>query len=111
MLEEFLKSIRLDHHALIRELDAMIHKAAPDLVSSLKWRNLTYHSKRNACALVNHEQYVNLQVWTGAEFEDPKGLLQGAGKTMRHIRLVPGARIDRPAVIAIIQQAAMAARA
>ena len=111
MLIEFLATVQLDHHALIRELDAMIRKAAPDLVPSLKWRNLTYHSKRNACALINHEQYVNLQVWGGAELEDPKHLLQGTGKAMRHIRLMAGARIDRPGVIAIIKQAAMGARA
>lgn len=111
VLIEFLATVQLEHHALIRELDAMIHKAAPDLVPSLKWRNLTYQGKRNACALINHEQYVNLQVWGGAELEDPKQLLQGTGKAMRHIRLMPGARIDRPGVIAIIKQAAMAARA
>lgn len=111
VLIEFLETVQPERRAVIRELDAMIRKAAPDLVPSLKWRNLTYQSKRNVCSLINHQQYVNLQVWGGAELEDPSCLLQGTGKGMRHIRFVPGAKINRPAVVAIIKQAAKLARA
>ncbi len=111
VLSEFLERVQLEHHAIIQELDAMIRKAAPDLIPSLKWRNLTYHSKRNACSLVDHRQYVNLQVWGGAEFEDSNGLLQGTGKGMRHIRFLADAKINHLAVVAIIKQAAAAARA
>lgn len=89
----------------------MISQAAPELVAGLKWQNLTYHNQRNACALINHQGHVNLQVWGGAEFEDPHHLLQGTGKGMRHIRFEVGARINRSAVVAIIKQAAKAARA
>lgn len=41
----------------------------------------------------------------GAELEDPDCLLQGTSKGMRHVRFVPGAKINRPAVVAIIKQA------
>lgn len=110
VLTEFLERVQPERHALIQELDALICQAAPDLVASLKWRNLTYHNQRNACSLINHPRHVNLQVWGGAEFEDPHQLLQGTGKGMRHIRFVPGAKINRSAVAALIKQAAKAAR-
>ena len=111
VLLDFLTRVQPNHHDLIKELDSVIRKAAPDLVVSLKWRNPTYHSKRNACALLSHTDHVNLQVWGGAEFEDPKGLLQGTGKGMRHIKFVVGAKFNRSAVEAIVKQAAKAARA
>jgi len=111
VLLAFLTRVQPEHHDIIRELDSVIRKAAPDLVVSLKWHNPTYHSRRNACALLNHRGYVNLQVWGGSEFEDPKGLLQGTGKGMRHITFVAGARFNHSAVGAIIKQAAKAARA
>ena len=111
VLIDFLTRVQPEHHDIIVELDSVIRKAAPDLVVSLKWQNPTYHSKRNACALLNHKDYVNLQVWRGAELEDPKDLLQGTGKAMRHIKFVAGTKFNRSAVEAIIKQAAKAARA
>ncbi len=111
VLVEFLKGVPPEHHAIIKELDSLVREAAPDLVPSLKWRNLTYHDKRNACALIDHRQHVNLQIWGGADLDDPRGLLLGTGKGMRHIRFVVGGMINRAAVVAVIQQAAKAARA
>ena len=111
VLIHFLSRVQPEHHAIIQELDSLIFKAAPDLVVSLKWRNPTYHSKRNACSILSHKDYVNLQVWGGAEFDDPKGLLQGTGKGMRHIKFAAGDRFNRSAVEAIIKQAAKVARA
>ena len=111
VLAEFLESVQPEHQTLVQDLDALVRNTCPDFVPSLKWGNLTYHLKKNACSIINHKQYVNLQVWGGAEFDDPKGLLQGTGKGMRHIKFMPGAKFNRTAVIAIIKQAASAARA
>ena len=111
VLLDFLSRVQPEHHAIVQELDSLICKVAPDLVVSLKWRNPTYHSKRNACAILSHKDYVNLQLWGGAGFEDPKGLLQGTGKGMRHIKFVAGDRFNRSAVEAIIKQDAKVARA
>ena len=108
VLDEFLETIPPEHHALVRALDALVREAAPDLVASLKWGNLTYHHARNACSLISQRQHVNLQVWGGAGFEDPCGLLTGTGKGMRHISFEIGAEINRSAVAVIIQQAAEA---
>jgi hypothetical protein len=33
---------------------------------------------------------VNIGFFQGAELPDPAGLLQGAGKSMRHVKLRPG---------------------
>jgi len=103
---EFLKRVSPDHRARVRELDALIRGAAPDLVPSVKWGNLTYHGERNACALVDHREHVNLQVWGGAGLRDPQRLLQGTGKRMRHIPFDAVGSYNQSAVVAIIKQAA-----
>lgn len=110
VLDEFLHAVQPEHRDMIRELDALIHEAAPDLVASLKWGNLTYHDTRNACALVNHARHVNLQVWGGTRLADPEHLLQGTGDDMRHMKFVARQKFNRDAVIAIVHQAAAAAR-
>ncbi len=110
VLDEFLHGVQPEHRDIIRELDSLIRDAEPDLVASLKWGNLTYHDKRNACALVNHVRHVNLQVWGGASVSDPAHSLQGTGVDMRHMKFVAGSTFDHAAVIAIVRQAAEAAR-
>jgi hypothetical protein len=110
VIAEYLKSVPVEHRALIQEIDALIRETALDVSVSLKWNNPTYSNQRNACAIVAHKHSVNLQVWSGADLDDPKRLLVGEGKGMRHIRFEPGVPFDRSAVIAIIEQAAAAAR-
>jgi hypothetical protein len=49
--------------------------------------------------------HVNIGFFQGAELPDPKGLLEGSGKFMRHIKLRPGAGADTAAISALIDAA------
>lgn len=106
MLNEFLKKIPAEQHALVQVLDTVISKAVPTLTPSLKWGNLTYHGEKNVCSLVVHKHHINLQVWGGASLKDPRGLLTGTGKEMRHIKVASTADVDPQYIAAIVKQAA-----
>lgn len=41
----------------------------------------------------------------GAELADPKGLLEGTGKFMRHVKLRPGRDVDAVALTKLIETA------
>jgi hypothetical protein len=59
-----------------------------------------------AFAYVNSfKSHVNVGFYYGAQLDDPAGLLQGSGKRMRHVKLVPGAAIDDAALRALIEAA------
>lgn len=49
--------------------------------------------------------HVNVGFFHGAELPDPRGLLRGTGRSMRHVRLLPGAAIDESALDALIDAA------
>ncbi|MBI1840364.1 MAG: DUF1801 domain-containing protein [Verrucomicrobia bacterium] len=49
--------------------------------------------------------HVNIGFFQGAELPDPQGLLQGAGKFMRHVKLRPGEEVDVAALSALIDAA------
>jgi hypothetical protein len=49
--------------------------------------------------------HVNIGFFDGTELADPKGLLQGEGKFMRHIKLRPGVDVDLDAVREMIETA------
>ncbi len=49
--------------------------------------------------------HVNVGLFRGAELDDPNGLLEGAGKFMRHVKLRPGRPADDEALRTLIQSA------
>lgn len=49
--------------------------------------------------------HVNVGFFRGAEIADPKGLLEGTGKFMRHVKLRPGRDVDTAALMKLIESA------
>ncbi len=59
-----------------------------------------------AFAYVNaFKGHVNVGFFRGAEIADPKGLLEGTGKVMRHVKLRPGHDCDVTALTKLIDVA------
>jgi hypothetical protein len=44
------------------------------------------------------KSHVNVGFFYGALLEDPAGLLEGSGKRMRHVKLIPGRELDAAAL-------------
>lgn len=57
------------------------------------------------CSVAGYPRWVSLFLSNGPTLPDPKGLLEGGGNTVRHVKLI-GDRIDNPAVAALIDAAA-----
>jgi hypothetical protein len=49
--------------------------------------------------------HVNVGFFRGAEITDPKGLLEGTGKFMRHVKLSPEREVDPAALTKLIETA------
>src|SRR2546423_872740 len=49
--------------------------------------------------------HVNVGFFRGAEIADPEGLLEGAGKFMRHVKLRPERDVDATALMKLIETA------
>jgi hypothetical protein len=59
-----------------------------------------------AFAYVNaFKAHVNVGFFRGAELADPAGLLEGTGKYMRHVKLLPDRDVDASALAALIESA------
>lgn len=57
------------------------------------------------CSVAGYPRWVSLFLSNGPTLPDPEGLLEGAGNTVRHVKLI-GDRMDSPAVAALIDAAA-----
>ena len=75
-------------------------------------RELLHDGHPTACvgdaafAYVNaFKAHVNVGFFCGSEIDDPKGLLEGTGKFMRHVKLSPEREVDAAALRKLIQTA------
>lgn len=70
-------------------LRKLIEATIPGTASSLKWGMPFYTLEGGMlCAIGAHKSHVNLILAGPPEaFEDPKGLLEGGGKTGRHLKV------------------------
>ena len=75
-------------------------------------RELLHDGHPTACvgdaafAYVNvFKAHVNVGFFRGAEIADPKGVLEGTGKFMRHVKLRPGSDFDAEALAKLVDTA------
>jgi hypothetical protein len=98
---------------IVDRLRALIHKAAPDAQSSIKWGMPFYEIAGNTvCAIGAFKQHVNL-ILPGppGTYADPDGRLEGDGKTGKHLKLRSADELTPAAVRGWLETAAARARA
>lgn len=74
---------------ITQTLRNLILEASPRLIEEYKWAMPNYSYKGLVCYLQPAKKHVNLGFQRGNELEekDTRNLLQGSGKTMRHIQI------------------------
>jgi hypothetical protein len=97
---------------IVEELRAIVTNAVPDASSSIKWGMPFYViGSETVCAIAGFKSHVNL-ILAGppGTFDDPEGLLEGEGKTGRHLKLRSVEELPRDAVRGWLETAARLAR-
>ena len=98
--------------AILEALRTMVEKAAPDATSSLKWGMPFFAlGGETMCAIASHKAHVNL-ILAGppGTYADPRGLLEGDGKTGRHLKITSLEDLPRKEIAAWLGIAARRAR-
>ena len=85
---------------MLTKLRALVEKAAPDAVPSIKWGVPIYaRNGRNICALATFKDHVGLNFFAPpTALVDPKKKLEGEGKTSRMLKVRSAADIDAPSI-------------
>ena len=93
-------------------LREIILQEAPDAAESIYqvytvaiWFGFSGKMKDMFCYITTHAEHVNLGFPRGAALPDPNGVLEGEGKTMRHIKFRSERDLDRPFVRRYIRAA------
>lgn len=82
--------------------------ADPEIKEEVKWGNITFSKSRNHIGwILNYTttDYLNLGFFKGAKLSDPKKLLEGTGKGIRHQKIRKENDIDKKQITKWIKEA------
>jgi hypothetical protein len=103
----YLADQRPKHRTIIRALRKFVARVAPGLQESVKWGNGCWLQGKAPVAYVySAPDHVQFGFVRGSSLQDPKGLLEGNGQYVRHVKVRAVADIDARAFAALLRQAA-----
>src|SRR5688572_19043240 len=95
------------NRTLIRALRKFVGRTAPELEEAVKWGNGCWVKGKAPIAYVySDKDHVQLGFFRGSSLKDPKGLLQGKGEYVRHVKVRTPKDIDEKEFGALLRQAA-----
>lgn len=95
------------NQTIIRALRRFVRRAQPALSESVKWGNGCWIGKEGPVAYVySDREYVQFGFFRGSSLNDPKRLLEGSGRYVRHIKVHRPGEIDERAFALLLGQAA-----
>ena len=105
--DAYLKDQRPKNQTIIRALRKFVKRVEPDLVEAVKWGNGCWVGESGPVAYVySDDGFVQFGFFHGSALKDPKGLLEGKGKYVRHAKVYRATGFDEKAFAALIKQAA-----
>lgn len=115
--DDLLSSYHPDIQAIARRVRALIFELVPDVSEHVypALKVIRYGLDGNKMAglvffLMPHKERVNLGFNHGTSLPDPKGLLEGTGKNLRHVKLVDKESVSNPALRGLLKAELLEAR-
>ena len=91
---------------VVTELRKVVRKLAPNLVEAMKYGMPQYtKDKHTVVYIMPAADHVNLGFYDGVDLDDPKELLDGTGKRLRHVKVRTVQEARRPALRALVEDA------
>jgi hypothetical protein len=106
-VEDYVERCAPKQQPLVRSLRKLVLEAAPRADETIKWGAPTYTQDGNLCYISACDGHVNIGFYRGAKLPDPKGLLQGTGKGLRHVKVFTREDIE-PGPLKTLVRAAVA---
>ena len=109
-IERFLAGYASDVTKTAEALRALMQRLVPDSVEKLHsgWKVISYKQDKHLIAsIAPHSKWVNLQFMQGTSLPDPTNLLEGTGKTMRHVKLSRAAELSADVEQLVIESIAL----
>ncbi|MBZ0307751.1 MAG: DUF1801 domain-containing protein [Anaerolineae bacterium] len=106
-IEDMLNAHTPEVQQLASALRKLVKETVPELEEEGKrgWGNIMYKAGEVVCAISPHKDHVNVNFYKGTSLSDPNHLLEGTGKSLRHVKILSLETIPTEALAQLIQEA------
>jgi len=101
---EFINKVPPELIALVEQTRKIILDCSRKLKEEIKWGSPTYYINKHICSIHVHKEHINLQFFFGAKLKSA-GLLEGTGKTMRHLKIASSKDIVPSKIEKLVKEA------
>ena len=104
--DEYLDAQSAENQEIIRALRKFVKRIEPKLNEAVKWGNGCWIGSSGPVAYVYSDTgHVQFGFFSGSSLRDPKGMLEGKGQYVRHIKVRNRSEIDERAFAELLRQA------
>lgn len=104
-VDEYIKKAPTQHSETLKKLRNLILETVPQSQELFKWGQPVYATEKNYAYLKSTKNHVNLGFFNFDKISDTNNLLEGTGKSMRHIKITDIDNVDVNTLKNIIKQA------
>jgi hypothetical protein len=108
-IDDYINSYAPELQAIIRTLREIAKKSMPEAYEMIYHAAIGYSLSTSPfdriCYIAPQKNYVNLGFFFGAHLDDPRHLLVGDGKRMRHIKVRSCEDASNPALEQLLKEA------
>ncbi len=91
---DYISKAKEEQIILLESIRQLIHEAVPGTTEAIKWRMPVFAKQKDYAYLRFLKKHLTFGFYNADRIEDSSGLLEGEGKTMRHIKVRKGEDID-----------------
>ena len=105
---DFLSNLPEEKRKLAEIIRRTVLQADKKVEETIKWGNLTFvKNSKNIAFVYTYDKgsYINFGFLKATSLKDPKGLFQGTGKGMRHVKIYSEKDIDKKQFTAWVKEA------
>lgn len=92
---EYIENAQPEHRKIMEVIRSIIHQKVENVTEQFKWSRPVFKTTKDFAYLQASKSYVTLGFTKDIiKLNDPNNLLEGNGKTMRHIKIRKASDID-----------------
>jgi hypothetical protein len=105
IIDEYINGLTGWKKVVSERLRQLIRGASRELTEEVKWGWPCYTvGGKCICGFMAMKDTVNFVLYLGADLDDPSDLIEGSGKSMRHVKIRGPKDIRKPAFTKFIKQ-------
>ncbi len=106
LVDEYITKSTDKQYEILSKLRRIISNTFQEVKENFKWNRPVYCITKDFCYLQKNKNYINIGFMNIENIKDEKKLLEGTGKTMRHLKIYNSEDIDEKYLIRLLRQAA-----